>query len=177
MKNLALRAYRTLVRIRVRRQEALDETRIEAQQELMRLAEAVDEKLQELDDASERVANQVRLIDDLVQSCRQFQIADYMAQQDYQASLENIVRSCATAHEQAIAQVDAQQLVLEDARKAANANIKRRQRLEEHIRKIVLDIDVRQMDSDDEEAEEAVVMRKLMKNTAATADAAASEHA
>ena len=176
MKNLALRAYRTLVRIRIRRQEALDQTRIEAQQELLRLADAVDEKLQELDDANERVANQIRLIDDLVQSGRQFQIADYLAQQDYQTSLEGIARACVGAHEQAVAQVDAQQVVLEDARKAANANIERRQRLEEHIRKILLDIDVRQMDSDDEEAEEAVVMRKLMKKTAAKADAA-GEHA
>ena len=176
MKNAELHSYRTLVRIRMRRQEALDKARSDAQQELQRLVAEVEEKLQELGDADERVASQVRLIDDLLQSGREFQIADYLAQQDYQASLEEISRNCAAAHEQAMAQVASQQQVLEEARLAANANVERRQRLEERIRKILVDIDVRRMDSEDEEAEEAVVMRKLMKKIVAVQEAAASDH-
>ena len=177
MKNVELRAYRTLVRIRIRRQEALDKARMDAQQELLRLNGTVKEKSQERDDANERVASQIQLIDELVQSGQQFQIADYLAQQDYQSSLEEIVRSCVSAVEEANANVTAQERVLAEARQVANANADRRLRLEERIRKILIDIDVRQMDGEDEEAEEAVVMRKLMKKIATSREAVADDHA
>ena len=176
MKNIQLRAYRTLVRIRIRRQEALDQERIDARHVLQHLVGVVEEKLQKVEDSRERVTDQVSLIDDLLKSGRQFQIADYLAQQDYLASLEEVVKAGMIAYEEAVAQVAAQEQVVEDARIAANANADRRKTLEDRIRKILVEIDVRHMDNEDEEAEEAVVTRKLMKKIAAVQEATTGEH-
>ncbi|MBC7500357.1 MAG: hypothetical protein H7315_07655 [Herminiimonas sp.] len=177
MKNIQLRAYKTLVTIRMRRQESLDKARLEAQSELSRLAEAAEEASGEVDKAQEKVAAQVALINRLTQSGNRFQIADYLAQQDYQSALEADVVTSLSKKAEADGAVKAQEQVLQKARAAGSANTRQRERLEEKVRLIKLSMDVAQMDSEDEEAEEAVVTRKLIQKIRAAADRSVAGHA
>ena len=66
---------------------------------------------------------------------------------------------------------------IKKARAAGNANTRQRERLEEKVRLIKLSMDVAQMDSEDEEAEEAVVTRKLIQKIRAAADRSVAGHA
>lgn len=173
---MQLRAYRTLVRIRIQRQEALDRERTDAQAELARLGEAARETAQAFVTAQESVTGQVALLDRLTRSGNRFQIADYLAQQDYHASLEELAGQAHAENAKADAAVAAQQEVLRQARSAASMNLRQRERLEEKIRLILVQLDVAQMDAEDEEAEETVVTRKLGR-ARAKSDAARNGHA
>ncbi|MES2831678.1 MAG: hypothetical protein V4695_06775 [Pseudomonadota bacterium] len=177
MKKAELHAFRTLIRIRKRRQESLDKVRVEAQHELSRLMEAVNDAKQILLEAEERVVTQGRLIDKLTEPGSKFQVADYLAQEDYRTFLQQKAVAEQTNVNQAKAAVVQQETVLASARAAAATNARQQERLEERVKAIVAEIDVKKMDDEDEEAEETVVTRKLLKVRKADQDASVDGHA
>lgn len=177
MKKSELHAFRTLIRIRKRRQEGLDKTRFEAQQELTRLIDMVAEAEQARIDAQECVNAQSQLIDKLTEPGSQFQIADYLAQEDYRGFLQQQVVVQQSHVEQAEAAVTQQESVLSEARKASAINARQQERLEERVAVIVAKLNLKKMDDEDEEVEESVVTRKLLKVRKAEQDAAADGHA
>lgn len=171
MKNSKLRAYRTLALIRSRRQETFDRQRVQEQATLAGMVEAAHEKADAVEQAVQKLDDQVARIAGLLVSGNRFQVADFIGQQDYQAWLEAKVTAAQAEQAQADAAVSAQQEVLQQARAAAARNQERRKRLDENIRQIGIDIDIAQMDSDDEEAEEATVTRRKMAALRALLDA------
>lgn len=171
MKNPKLRAYRTLASIRLRRHDTLDRQRILEQTTLASLTETAQEKAMAVGMAEQNVTDQIARIANLLVSGNRFQVADYIGQQDYQAWLEAKVVSAQDEQAQADAAVTRQQEVLQQARKEVARNLDRHKRLEENIRQICIDIDVAQMDSDDEEAEEATVNRRKMQAVRAASEA------
>jgi len=177
MKKAELNAFRTLIRIRKRRQESLDKVRVEAQHELTRLMETVSEAEQIRLEAEERVVTQTRLIDKLTEPGSKFQIADYLSQEDYRTFLQQKAVVEQTNVNQAKAAVVQQETVLANARIAAATNARQQERLEERVEAIVAEINVKKMDDEDEEAEEAVVTRKLLKVRKADQDASVDGHA
>lgn len=175
MKKAELHAFRTLIRIRKRRQEGLDRLRIDAQHELTRLMQAVEEAEQIRLEAAQRVTAQSRLIDKLTEPGSKFQVADYLAQEDYRTLLEQKAVVEQTNVNQARAAVVQQETVLASARKAAATNTRQQERLEERVKAIVAEIDIKKMDDEDEEAEEAVVTRRLLKLRKVAQDAGVNE--
>ncbi len=162
MKNTKLRALRTLARIRLRRQEALDRHRVQEQLALASLVDAAQEKSEAVAAAKQDVINQIEKIAQLLVSGNRFQVADYLGQQDYQAWLQAKVVTAQSKQTEAQAAVTRQEEVLHQARVACARNRDRCKRLDDSIRQIGIDIDVAQMDSDDEEAEEATVNRRKL---------------
>lgn len=162
MKKIQLRAYRTLVKIRTLRQKGLDKVREDIQMELTRLIELGDGAGAELAAADARVVSQINLIDRLMQSGNRFQIQEYLAQQDYRTTLEAHSAAARCNKEQADAAVGQQEDSLRAARAACATNTRQRERLEEKIRLILLELAIKIMDDEDDETEESVVMRKLI---------------
>lgn len=175
MKKAELHAFRTLITIRKRRQEGLDKVRIDAQRKLNELIEAVDAAKTVQREAEGDVVAQNTLIDKLTEPGSKFQIADYLAQEDYRSLLQQKVLTEQTNVNQAEAAVVQQETVLDDARAAATANVRQQERLEERVKSILAEIEVKKMDAEDEETEEAVVTRKLLKVRKAAQDASVDE--
>ena len=177
MKNSPVHAYGTLVRIRVRRQEALDQACRTAQVALEERRTAARDTAHAFGEAANDVDTQIRLIERLTQSGNRFQIADYLAQLDYQASLEQKVGLARAENERAETAITEQTEALQQARADASMNLRRRERLEERIRAILLQRDIAQMDADDDEAEEAVVTRKFVRTAQLVRDPGAAPNA
>ena len=177
MKNSTVHAYSTLVRIRVRRQEALDHACHAAQAALEERRAAARDTAHASSEAENNVHTQTRLIEHLTRPGSRFQIADYLAQLDYQTSLEKKVGLAHAENERADNAVKQQAQALQLARTNASMNMRRRERLEERIRTILLQRDIAQMDADDEEAEEAVVTRKFVKTAQLVSGSDAAPHA
>lgn len=171
MKNNKLRALRTLANIRLRRQDQLDRQRASEQATLASLVLAAMEKEDAVTVARQEVVDQIARIAELLRSGSRFQVADYLGQQDYQAWLEGKAVAAQAEKERADHAVTQQQEVLQQARAAAGRNLERRKRLDDSIRQIGIDADVAQMDSDDEEAEEATVTRRKLEARRAAVDA------
>jgi hypothetical protein len=162
MNKVKVRAFRALVKIRLRRQEGFDQARNAAQRELTRLLDEVQKAGQEVETAQTNVTRQTELIDDLTSAGRSFQIGNYLAQQDYHGTLQEKVRAAVSKETQCLSASDQQREVLNDARHAANRNLQQRERLQQKIAKILKEADQKQMDDQDEEAEESFVARKHM---------------
>lgn len=169
MNNSKLRALKSLVRIRLRRQESYDKARSEAQQELARLSDAAAGATQAADLADELVSRQIDLIDNLTAAGSSFQINEYLAQQDYHETLREKAAAERVKETQCFAAVERQQAVLAEARRAANHNLQHRERLQEKVVAMLKEADTKQMDDQDEEAEESFVARKQIAIIAAAA--------
>ena len=143
MKIPQLRAYRTLVKIRILRQKGLDQTREDTRLELLRLITLGDQAGVALADANEKVTSQIDLIERLTQSGNRFQIQEYLAEQDYQATLEARSAIALGKKEAAAAAVSQQEDHLRQARSACAANIRQRERLDEKIRQILLEMAIK----------------------------------
>ena len=162
MNKVKLRAFRSLSKIRLRRQDGFDQARNEAQKELTRLTHEAQQAGQDVEAAQDNVTRQTELIEDLTSPGKSFQIGNYLAQQDYQVALQEKVKIASQKEQQCVDAVDRQREVLAEARRAANRNLQQRERLQEKITKILTDADQKQMDDQDEEAEESFVARKQM---------------
>jgi hypothetical protein len=164
MNKIALRALKTLVKIRLRRQKKLDERRSDAQNELKRLGEVVNQAYLKVDQAKQNVSTQIEIVDQMLMPGNTFNIDTFVAQQDYVLTLGGLVDVAETERTDAENQVEQQKCVVLAARRAASANIQKRERLEERIKSILEKLAVQQLDNEDEEAEENVVTRKHSKD-------------
>lgn len=167
MKNNRLRAFGTLAAIRLRRHDVLERQRLQEQASCADLAMVAQEKAEAVALADGQVVEQVARIAQLLMCGNRFQIADYVAQQDYQAWLEKKADAARADQAQADAALSRQQEVLRQARAAVARNLAQRQRLEENMRKIRIALDAAQMDRDDEEAEEGSIVRRTLQATRA----------
>lgn len=177
MKKIQLRAYRTLVKIRLLRQKRFDQVREDAQLELTRLIAAGDEAGAVLAAADVSVASQINLIDRLTEAGNRFQIQEYLAQQDHRGTLEARSVLARSKKEEADAAISQQEIALRNARAACAENTRHRERLDEKIKLILLEMAIKKMDDEDDETEEAVVMRKLMQVKRVVEAAGGHDHA
>jgi nucleoid-associated protein YgaU len=173
LKKNQLKSFRTLLALRTRRQDGLDRARTEARLECERLTVLAQDAATAIVTAQEGVDRQIDLIDRLTQSGNRFQIADYLAQQDYRTVLEEKVGVARNEAAQADAAVQQQTEVLRQKRTIAARNVKRCERLTQKIADGMKKLETEQLDNEDEEAEEAVVTRKRLLAERARRDAGA----
>ena len=172
-----LPALRTLVKIRLKRQEVLDGLKLQAQEELKRLMESLDSAVTALDIGTGRVEQQAAKLEALTQAGARFQVSEYLAEQDFLGTLSDEsaqLQSQLTSAEKAVADQDR---VLKEARLAASRNEKQREQLMEKIASLLAEIDVAQMDRQDEEAEEANIVLTRRRQQEAADFGGASDHA
>lgn len=162
MSRLEIRALRSLIKISFRRQENLDKVRLQANEELIRLSELAQQCTLEVENAAERVMIQTMVIDKMVTSNSRFQVGDYLAHQDHQATLQEKMGLAHDSQTKAETAVSRQKEVLDAARRAADKNLKQRERIQEKLNALLEKINVKNMDDQDEEAEEALASRKRL---------------
>lgn len=172
-----LPALRTLVKIRLKRQEVLDGLKIQARAELDGFMESRDSAATALDIGTGRVEQQAAKLEALTKAGASFQVSEYLAEQDFLDTLSAesaLLQSKLTAAELAVVNQDR---VLKEARLAASRNEKQREQLLEKIASLLAEIDIAQMDRQDEEAEEANIVLTRRRQQEADDFGGASNHA
>ena len=159
-----VRTFQALVKIRLRRQETLDEVTANAQRELKRVSQAVKDASTAVSAADEEVSQQIARIDLMTALGSRFQIGRYLEQQDYLVTLIQEAQQRQSEEANALASMEAQTGILKRARAAAARNAAQHEKLAEKLKKTLQAIDCAQLDAQDEEAEEAIIARIRRQN-------------
>lgn len=172
-----LPALRTLVRIRLKRQDVLDGLKSHAQDELKQRMKMVDAAATALSQGNDRLDLQTTKLETLTTAGARFQVSQYLAEQDFLSTLSTESLQLEAKLTDTHAAVASQHIVLKKSRTAASHNETRREQLEAEIVSILARIDIAQMDRQDEEAEEANIVLTRCRQREVDTLAGISDHA
>ena len=168
---------RTLVRIRLKRQDVLDGFKIQAQDELRRRTEAVEAAATASSQGNDRRDLQIAKLEALTTTGARFQVGQYLAEQDFLSTLSEELLQLEARFAVAQTAVVDQHTVLKKAQVAASHNETQREQLKAKIASIIAKIDTAQMDRQDEEAEEANIVLTRRRQREANTLAGTPNHA